>query len=94
VVVEVLGLVWSCWVSAANKAEVKAVPTLLVPLLETMTRWQKILADQAYRGEIATTLEQLYGCTLDLTEKLGQGFTVEPWRWVVERTFSWLENSN
>jgi len=28
-----------------------------------------------------------------LTEKLGQGFVVEPWRWVVERTFAWLENA-
>ena len=34
-----------------------------------------------------------YGCVLERTEKLGQGFVVEPWRWVVERTFAWLENA-
>ena len=92
-IVDVLGCVWSCWVSAANVADVKAAPVLLVSALETNARLVKVLADQAYRGAIAQRLEQAYSCTLELTEKLGQGFVVEPWRWVVERTFAWLENA-
>ena len=38
-------------------------------------------------------MQQAYNCALELTEKRGQGFVVEPWRWVVERTFAWLENA-
>jgi transposase len=91
--VDVVGCVWSCWVSAANVADVKAAPALLVPVLETNARLVKVLADQAYRGTIAQQMQQAYGCVLELTEKLGQGFVVEPWRWVVERTFAWLENA-
>ena len=53
----------------------------------------KVLADQSYRGAIAQRLQQAYGCALELTQKLGQSFVVEPWRWVVERTFAWLENA-
>ncbi len=53
----------------------------------------KILADQSYRGAIALLLQQAFDCALELTQKLGQGFVVEPWRWVVERTFAWLENA-
>lgn len=88
-----LGSVWSCFVSAANVADVKAAPAVLVPALEESSRLVKVLADQAYRGAIAQQIEHGYGCTLELTEKLGHGFVVEPWRWVVERTFAWLENA-
>lgn len=91
--VDVLGLVISCFVSAANVADVKAAPVVLVPALENNARLVKILADQSYRGAIAILLQQAFDCTLELTEKLGQGFVVEPWRWVVERTFAWLENA-
>lgn len=92
-VVDVLGLVVSCFVSAANVADVKATQVVLVPALENNSRLLKILADQGYRGAIAQLLQIAYGCTLELTPKLGQGFVVEPWRWVVERTFAWLENA-
>lgn len=92
-IVDVLGLVLSCWVSAANIADVKAAPVVLVPVLENNARLVKILADQGYRGALAGLLQQAFGTTLELTQKLGQGFVVEPWRWVVERTFAWLENA-
>ena len=88
-----LGLVLSCFVSAANVADVKAAPIVLVPALEDNRRLVKILADQSYRGAITVLLQQAFDCTLELTEKLGQGFIVEPWLWVVERTFAWLENA-
>ncbi|MBV9385803.1 MAG: transposase [Chroococcidiopsidaceae cyanobacterium CP_BM_ER_R8_30] len=88
-----LGLVLSCFVSAANVADVKASPVVLVPALENNARLVKILADQSYRGAIRVLLQQAFDCTLELTEKLAQGFVVEPWRWVVERTFAWLENA-
>lgn len=86
-------MVLSCFVSAANIADVKAAPVVLVPALENNARLVKILADQSYRGAISILLQQAFNCTLELTEKLGQGFVVEPWRWVVERTFAWLENA-
>lgn len=92
IVVDVLGLVLSCFANAANVADVKAAPAVLVPALENNARLVKILADQSYRGALSVLLPQAFGATLELTEKLGQGFVVEPWRWVVERTFAWLEN--
>ena len=78
---------------AANVADVKAAPVVLVPALENNARLVKILVDQSYRGAIALLLQQVFDCALELTQKLSQGFVVEPWRWVVERTFAWLENA-
>lgn len=56
-------------------------------------RIETILADQGYKGALAQTLEKAHNCVLEVTKKLGEGFVVAPWRWVVERTFSWLEKS-
>ena len=38
--------------------------------------------------ELREVINAAFDCTLELTKKLGQGFTVEPWRWVVKRTFA------
>jgi hypothetical protein len=43
--------VLSCYVGAANQADVEAAPAVLVPGLETYASIQKILADQGYRGD-------------------------------------------
>lgn len=71
----------------------------LAPVLEDMVRIETILADRSYRGSLAEVLSQAHSCVLThscvlkVTEKLGAGFVVAPWRWVVERTFSWLDKS-
>lgn len=82
-----------CFVGAANVADAKAAPAVLVPALENNACLLQILADQGYRGALASLLQQGFNCTLQLSKKLGQGFAVQPWRWVVERTFAWLENA-
>jgi putative transposase len=89
----VQGLVLDVFVSAANEADVKAAPVLLVPTLDAYERIRKILADQAYQGWLIDAVKSVYSCTLEITKKLGDGFVVSPWRWVVERTFAWLENA-
>ena len=91
--VDTLGLVLNCFVSAANLADVKGAKVALAKVLEDMVRIKKILADQAYKGALAGTLEKAHHCVLEVTTKLGEGFVVAPWRWVVERKFSWLEKS-
>ena len=74
------------FVGAANDADVKAAPVLLVPILDAYERIEKILADQAYQGWLVDAIKSAYGRTLEITKKLGDGFVVSPWRWVVERT--------
>lgn len=88
-----MGLVLGCYVSAANVADVKAAPAVLVWVLEQYERMEKILADQSYRGALGEQLKAAFQCVLEVTKRLGEGFQVEPMRWIVERTFSWLENA-
>lgn len=88
-----LGVVLGCFVSAANVADVKAAPVVLLPALEANPRIEKVLADQGYQGSLGSRLQTAYECVLEIGQRLGTDFIVEPWRWVVERTFAWLENA-
>ncbi len=58
----------------------------LYPLL------QKIWADGAYKGDLASDLEAQYKIMLEVVSKQPEqkGFVVVPRRWVVERSLAWL----
>jgi transposase len=100
IVVDVLGLVLGCYVTAANTPDVKAAPAVLVWVLEMFGRITKVLADQGYRGDLGTLIQHFFAQQQRLVEvELSQrasdakGFQVESKRWIVERTWSWLENA-
>lgn len=89
--VGVVGRIWSAVVHAANHHDSLGGVGLLDELPDSMPRLKKILGDKAYRGTFADAVEQM-----DLIFEVPQrtegvkGFVVEAKRWVVERTFAWL----
>ncbi len=74
-------------------ADVRAATVVLEPVLEAFVRIETVSADQGYKGRLGETLEKAHQSVLEITQKLGEGFVVAPWRWVVERTFSWLDKA-
>lgn len=91
-----MGLMLGCFVSATNAADGKAAPVVLVPVLEVYQRIEKVLADQGYRSaELAQQVETAYKCVVEVAQRngKGKGFTPEPFRWIVERTFAWIDNA-
>jgi hypothetical protein len=54
--VDVLGLVLGCDVTAANVADVKAAPGVLVWVVQMDGRIVKVLADKGYRGDLGVLL--------------------------------------
>ncbi|MBE9079454.1 transposase [Romeria aff. gracilis LEGE 07310] len=93
IAVDVLGLVLICHVGAANQADVKAAPFVLFWVLEQYGRIQKILADKGYRGDLGDDLEAVYGVPIEISQQSAKGFTIEAKRWIVERTWAWLDNA-
>lgn len=91
--VDVLGLVLSCHVGAANQADVKAAPWVLFEVAEAHERLEKVLADQGYRGELEVDLKAVYSVALEVVRHEGKGFSVQAKRWIVERTWAWLDNN-
>jgi len=94
IAVDVLVLVLNCHVSAANCADIKIAPWVLFWVLEQYERVAKILADKSYRGDLGRDIEVVYGVVMEISERVSSGtFEVEPMRWVVERTWAWLDNA-
>lgn len=95
-----LGLVLGCYVTAANVTDVKAAPGVLVWVLQMYQRIVKVLADKGYRGDLAELIKHFFGeegrqVEIDISQRREEvkGFQVERKRWIVERTWTWLENA-
>jgi len=80
------------FVTEANYQD-REVASWLLPLLpDLFPRLTKIWADAGYTGEWLTKLPPDFPIDIEIVQnEPGQrGFKVIPWRWVVERTFAWL----
>ena len=87
-------MVLNCHLSAANCADIKVAPKVLLPVLEQYERVAKILADKSYRGDLGSDIEAVYGVVMEISERISSGtFEVEPLRWVVERTWAWVDSA-
>lgn len=50
-------------------------------------------ADAGYRKSFEEMIIEEFGCPVDISEKIKGSWQIIPKRWVVERTFSWLNHS-
>jgi len=59
-----------------------------------MIRLQLIWADQAYAGEFVDWVWKWFTWVVEIVKRPHEavGFILIPHRWIVERTFGWLEN--
>ncbi len=95
VLVDTLGLVWLVVVTAASVQDRDGARTLLAGLAQGMRRLRLIWADGGYAGVLVGWVEGLrkWGkVRLELVARnpQGKGFQRLPHRWIVERTFGWL----
>jgi putative transposase len=96
ILVDTLGLPLSVYVTPADFHDTKGARCLLAGLAPLLPRLTKIWADTAYRGqELAAWCKTEGGWDLEVVERAPdqRGFSVQPRRWVVDRTFGWLSRS-
>jgi putative transposase len=94
VLVDTLGLVLIVLVTEADMQDRDGAKRLLVMLLGLLPRLRKLWADGAYRGALVDWVKQFCRLDLEIVERdpAATGFQVLPRRWVVERTFAWLNH--
>jgi putative transposase len=93
IIVDTLGLIWSCEVHEANMTDPKGGLAALEKFPnDCRKRLTKFIADSAYKWPFDYFAEKVYGLEVQLldTKKLGTNMT--PKRWVVERTFAWFNH--
>ena len=79
----------------ANLHDSKGAPQAIEKLAYKFPRLVKILADGGYRGDLADWVKKKFGWILEVVlrpDECPSKFQVLPKRWIVERSFSWLEN--
>ena len=81
-------------VHAANTHDTKAG---IYPAKQAVMRYpsiERFCADAGYRGTFVLDVDEIPGLGVDITEKIKpREWEKLPWRWIVERTFAWLNNS-
>lgn len=95
IVTDVLGLPLAIVIHAANVFDGVGAKEVFKNLANKYPRLRKILADGGYRGEDLSSEAAKFGLELSVvlrSDESPKKFSVIPKRWIVERTFSWIEN--
>ena len=95
IVVDTLGIPMAVAVHEANLHDSKGAPKVIEKLEHKFPRHRKILADGGYQGTLGDWEARKFGWVVEVVlrpDECPSKFQVLPKRWIVERTFSWLEN--
>jgi putative transposase len=92
ILVDTLGLLLIVVVHAASIQDRDGAKLVLTNVPGRLPRLAHIWADGAYAGELLQWVKTTCRCVLEIVKRSDQhqGFQVLPHRWVVERTFGWL----
>ena len=92
ILVDTLGLILGVVVTGANVQDRDAAFLLFDKVEDEMERLELVWADGIYTGEIEKRCESEYGWKLEIVKRSddAKGFQVLPRRWVVERSFAWI----
>jgi putative transposase len=93
--VDTLGLIISVVVHAASVQDRDGAKKVIEKARFGCPRLKKVWADGGYAGQLEAWVESFAGCVLEIVNRGATqiGFEVLPHRWVVERTFAWLNRN-
>ncbi len=93
--VDILGLPQAMHITKADTTDRNGAIEMFIATSGNLTKVQNMLVDSGYSGEnFANAVKQILGCTVEVVKKSDlHTFKVMPKRWIVERTFAWLEKN-
>ncbi len=93
IAVDTQGLPHAIAVTTANVTDREGALIAFTMGKENLTNVVNVLADGSYTGEnFATSVKELIGARVEIAKRNElHTFAVIPKRWVVERSFAWLE---
>ena len=93
IITDTMGLPHAISISCANKSDRKEAVKMVSSHLEFLFSIKKFIVDGGYRGEnFAKEIKELCHAEVEVVKrKKAHEFEVLPIRWIVERSFGWLE---
>ena len=93
-VVDTLGLIWALVITPASVQDAEGAQAALTAFRRQVKFPKVIWADAAYRAVVSWAWVMWVWTLAVVCGTKGQtGFVVQPKRWIVERTFGWLNRS-
>ena len=94
VIVDTLGLVLAVVVQSASMQDRDGAVEVVNKLCESWRKVVKIFADGGYRGQLISIIKTKFKIELEIIKRDElHTFKILPKRWIVERTFSWIDTN-
>lgn len=94
IIVDTLGLILAVVIQSASVQDRDGAVDVVDKLLENWKKVVKIFADGGYRGQLIATIKTKFKITLEIIKRDElHTFKVLPKRWIVERTFAWIDTN-
>lgn len=93
IVVDTMGNLIAITVHAANIHDTKSGINPAKKAYEKYPIIQKFCGDDGYRKSFEEDVSEQLGLGVDISKRIKPEFEVLPLRWLVERTFSWVNHS-
>jgi putative transposase len=94
IIVDSLGLILAVVIQSASTQDRNGAMEVMEKLVECWKKITKVFADSGYNGELIQKVKQRFKITVEIIKKKEEHlFKVLPKRWIVERTFAWIDTS-
>ena len=94
IIVDTLGLVLAVVIQGASVQDRDGAVDVVNKMLESWKKVIKIFADGGYRGELIKTIKTKFKIELEIIKRDElHTFKILPKRWIVERTFAWIDTN-
>lgn len=90
--VDTFGLVWGVLVVSGQTSEAAGAKQLLTQVKDELPRWEAVWVDGGYEHRIEEWVATHCAFRVEVVKRSAgvKGWELLPKRWVVERTFGWL----
>jgi putative transposase len=94
IIVDTLGLILAVVIQDASLQDREGAPQVIQQMKEAWIRVLKIFADGGYAGKLIERIKQAFNIEIEIIKRNEvHAFKVLPKRWIVERTFAWIDTN-
>ena len=94
IIVDTLGLILAVVIQSASVQDRDGAVSVINKLMENWRRVIKIFADGGYAGKLIGKVKDMFKIELEIIKRDElHTFKILPKRWIVERTFSWIDTN-
>jgi len=94
IIVDTLGMILAVVIQGASVQDRDGATEVISKLCETWSGVIKIFADNGYRGALIDKVKKMFKIVFEVIKRSELHiFKVLPTRWIVERTFAWIDTN-